>query len=66
VRTGWRRRRRRRRGRHLEMLSAEGLQVLINTIFCGMYIIVESRVSLEEISIFTASLVHIAVQQKDR
>ena len=48
------------------MFSAEELQVLINTVFCGTYIIVGPKVSLEEISIFTASLVHIAVHQKDR
>ena len=48
------------------MLSAEGLKVLINTVCCGTYIIVGPRVSLEEILIFTASLVHIVIHQKDR
>ena len=54
------------KSRHMEMLLAEELQVLINTVFCGTYVIVGPRASLEEISIFTASLVHIAVHKKDR
>jgi len=57
---------RRMKNRHWEMLSAEEFQVLINTVCCGTYIIVGPGVSLEEITIFTASLVHIAIQQKDR
>ena len=57
---------RRMKSRHWEMLSAEGLKVLINTVCCGTYIIVGPRVSLEEILIFTASLVHIVIHQKDR
>jgi hypothetical protein len=48
------------------MFSAEGLQVLINTVFCDTYITVGPRVSLKEISVSTASLVHIAIYQKDR
>ena len=51
------------KSRHFEMLSAEGLQVLLNTVFCGTYIIVGPRVSLGETSVFTASFILLFIKR---
>ena len=47
---------------HIEIVSAEELQILVSPVFCGAYVILVPRVTLQEIlSILTTALVHIAV-----